>query len=315
MEVQTKSEPKTVLVPMGKGGIVIISPKASYQINYLLNRYQKNEWSGIMVYKIIKGDLNDLTNLTFYVEYVFLKDIGSGSYTEFDNDGDTMRLFDEYPPAEDMRLGMIHSHHNMPTGFSGTDLSELQDNADTHLYYLSMIVSHNPAWSAKLVFQAETKTVSKFTFKNKNEDIVTVEDNEAEKAMLMYDVPVFKEYDDVIENRIKLVTEIVNARAKTKAFSGDCRTPAKPAINFLTSNKSDPDIPDDAYIAKLIPNDVADRCLRYLLTLDPDQKLTEVLNVVTKFHTLGEGEHIAEIKKYADMIQKCHQRTFFHLQN
>jgi hypothetical protein len=306
------SEPTIKMQKMGKGGLIIISPIAMHQIQYLLYRYPNNEWSGILIYRIIRGDLNDMVQLTFYVEYVFLKDIGSGGYTEFDNDGDTMRLFDEFPEAMEMRMGMIHSHHTMGTGFSGTDDDELKINSSQHLYYLSMIVSHYPSYSAKLVFKAKQVITTEFSFKNKDEDDVVKHSNGEEEIMLVYDVPVCLQLDEEMETRIKFVSDIVKTRADSRKLAPTTQwtNPSfREGRSWQTDSKFVNTIPikDDEELAaniaafKNIPRSTADKCLRLLLTLDPYQRLTEIYSIVNKLDAVTD-EGMKEIEKYAEMV-------------
>ena len=188
-----------------------------FQINYLLRKFPSNEWSGILVYKVLKGDMNNLSELTFHVKYVFLGDIGSAGYTEFDTTGDIMYLFDEYPEAVDMRLGFIHSHHNMGSGFSGTDMEELIENAPQHLYYLSLIVTHNPNFSAKLAFVGKRMTNSTRTFKNVDDTVIVDNNSSSTDIVFIADVDVYHEYNEVMENRIKAVSAIVKKREEESA--------------------------------------------------------------------------------------------------
>lgn len=60
-----------------------------------------------------------------------------------------------------MLTNLIHSHHNMTCFFSGTDMSELHDNAPNHNYYLSLIVNYKEDtgnnWCAKVAYVTEEK--------------------------------------------------------------------------------------------------------------------------------------------------------------
>lgn len=167
----------------------------------------------MMVYRIIKGSLKDPISLIFYVEYVFLRDIGSAGYTEFNNDtGDAMYLYDEFPKAEDMRIGMIHSHHNMGTSFSGTDIDELISNSEDHLYYLSMIVSHRPVYSAKLVFRATENYNTATTIELEDGTQHVFNDKTSNTVLYSYNFFVTVEKDNLLENRIDAVRAIVKSR-------------------------------------------------------------------------------------------------------
>jgi len=45
---------------------------------------------------------------------------------------------------------LIHTHHNMETFFSGTDMGELHDSAPSYNYFLSLIVNYKNEYIAKI---------------------------------------------------------------------------------------------------------------------------------------------------------------------
>jgi len=86
---------------------------------------------------------------------LFLLDIGSASYTEYNTgDADLIKFMMENPEARRMKKGHIHSHNNMGVFFSSTDTSELADNCPFHNFYLSLIVNNKNEMCAKIAFRA-----------------------------------------------------------------------------------------------------------------------------------------------------------------
>jgi len=57
--------------------------------------------------------------------------------------------------GNDYSRGLIHSHHNMGTSFSGTDFKELNKAADTLPYYLSVVVNNKMDFTAKVAIKSE----------------------------------------------------------------------------------------------------------------------------------------------------------------
>jgi hypothetical protein len=208
-EQKIKLNPIDVIKAMGT---VVISAEAMYQIQYYLRKFPSNEWSGVLVYEVIKGDLLNIQDMVCYVRYVYLSDIGTGGYTEFTTSGDLMYLFDEYPKAIDMRLGFIHSHHGMGTSFSGTDMEELQENAPQHLYYLSLIVSHRPEFSAKLAFQGKKMSTHVQSFRNIDDQVQGTTYSMQSDVIFIANMNVYQEMDPSLEKRIVTVREIVTKR-------------------------------------------------------------------------------------------------------
>lgn len=102
-------------------------------------------------------------------EELFLLDIGTGTYTEYDpSDPELIKHMMANRHLLTMKKGHIHSHNNMGVFFSGTDDSELIDNCGFHNFYLSLIVNNKNEMCAKVAFKAkgEIETVTKLTFRD-----------------------------------------------------------------------------------------------------------------------------------------------------
>ena len=151
-EVIKKSSIDYPIIGSEKKGTLHLSPTLKSQIDIFHSFAGSTEWSGILLYTIDKGDIFDPTKLQITAKGMFPMDIGSPGYTEYDYDENTLDMYDFYPNAleEEWRLGHIHTHHNMKAYFSGTDLQELRDNIDNHVYYLSLIVNFDGEYCAKV---------------------------------------------------------------------------------------------------------------------------------------------------------------------
>ena len=151
-EVIKKSSIDYPIIGSEKKGTLYLSPALKSQIDIFHSFAGSTEWSGILLYTIDKGDIFDPTKLKIIAKGMFPMDIGSPGYTEYDYDENTLDMYDFYPEAleEEWRLGHIHTHHNMKAYFSGTDLQELRDNIDNHVYYLSLIVNFDGEYCAKV---------------------------------------------------------------------------------------------------------------------------------------------------------------------
>ena len=136
---------------------ILISERVENQLKYLRRKINKTEWSGILVWKELSGSIRNIDSLTISLEYIFLKDIGSTVFTEYYNSVDTLNLYKVFPEAINMRLGHIHSHHNMSTGFSGTDRSEVIECAKSNVAFLSIIVNNFGEMTAKISVEASLK--------------------------------------------------------------------------------------------------------------------------------------------------------------
>lgn len=135
-----------------------ISPDLLAQITYNHLANKGTEWSGFLFYEKVEGSIKDPGNLVLRANDMYLLDVGSPTYTSFEVDGDTLiDMAETYPNFDDCKKGLIHTHHNMNCFFSGTDSDELQENADKHVYYLSLIVNNTGPWCARIAIVAKLK--------------------------------------------------------------------------------------------------------------------------------------------------------------
>lgn len=132
--------------------VLVLDPMLLAYTNFLHYHVGSKEWSGILFYSV-EGTIKDIPNMKFTASHMMLKDIGSSAYTEYSFDEDVLDFFDEFPETENMKMGHIHTHHNMKNFFSPTDMDELSDNSEHHNYYLSLIMSYDCQYSAKLAFR------------------------------------------------------------------------------------------------------------------------------------------------------------------
>lgn len=93
-------------------------------------------------------------------------DKGTKTYTEFETGDEIVDFLGKNTQYLECKQGMIHSHNNMSTFFSGTDLEEIRDNSANHNYYLSLIVNNKGECCAKIASRGElNETKSRdFTF-------------------------------------------------------------------------------------------------------------------------------------------------------
>jgi hypothetical protein len=146
---------------------LVISKEVQNQINLLHNQIGKDEWSGILLYKVIEGNISEPGTLKLQADYIYPMDIGSSTYTEFDYDEHYIKMHETLPIIQDgkrvYKIGTIHTHHGMSTFFSGTDTGELHTNAPKHNFYLSLIVNFEMKPIAKVaVFSEEGEAIYKF---------------------------------------------------------------------------------------------------------------------------------------------------------
>ena len=140
-------------------GNIVIPKEVKKEIDFMHTKYPDKEWSGVLVFIPQKGDFKNLKDFEFLVLGVYPMDLGNKASTEFDYDNaliDIHNIFEEKGyQMENIKTGLIHSHHNMSSYFSGTDLKELRDNASKMNYYVSLVVSTDEEYAAKIAIPSE----------------------------------------------------------------------------------------------------------------------------------------------------------------
>jgi hypothetical protein len=101
-----------------------------------------------------------------------LLDKGTTGFTEYNFDSRVVSYMTEMDYFN-LKIGHCHSHHEMKTFFSGTDMSELNDNSEFIKPYLSLIVNNHHTFSCKLGFRVETEPVI-YKYQNVNGDLQTM---------------------------------------------------------------------------------------------------------------------------------------------
>ena len=183
-----------------------ISSKVLKKIGYLCQAISKVEWSGVLFYSV-KGTLAEFNNVEFTVEDIYLMDKGSAAYTEYELDDDLIDYRMSNPESLKWKIGHIHSHNTMRTFFSGTDMSELNDNSEFHNYYLSLIVNNFMDMTAKVAFRGETKG---YICKDENGKPWTLQLTEPRSIMFTFDCDIKgEELIEVEENFTQRVSDIL----------------------------------------------------------------------------------------------------------
>ena len=73
---------------------LIISSNLEKKISVCCRELPQNEWSGTLFYSIVSGKFGK--DLVLKAEDFYLRDIGSHTYTEFDDDGNFIMGFCKY---------------------------------------------------------------------------------------------------------------------------------------------------------------------------------------------------------------------------
>ncbi len=113
-------------------------------------RVYRDEWSGVLFYKVLETFHDSKLPSKVLCTEMFLEDIGNPVYTEFVNSPEFFEFMMDRPDLMEQSSGLIHSHNNMGVFFSGTDSDELYSNSVNHNHYLSLIVNNKLEATAKV---------------------------------------------------------------------------------------------------------------------------------------------------------------------
>lgn len=192
---------------------VVISDIATTRIKFLCAKVPtRQEWSGVMFYKVTGPGISNLKETTVEILDILALNIGNSVFTKYESD--EPRLLEyilNYPELteEGVYRGHIHSHHEMATNFSGTDISELIESAEYFNVFVSLIVNNVGSYS--IGFSTMTKSKERVNTINKlvNWDGIQVE----EQAMSAdtYDVVRFNWAPITDINKLEPGNEFINS--------------------------------------------------------------------------------------------------------
>ena len=174
----------------------------------------QNEWSGVLFYKV-QGSIKDPANMVCTLVDILLMDKGSHTATDFSYDNDVFKHMAKND-LEDCFAGLVHSHCSFSTFFSGTDISELEDNVENYNFYLSFITNNNNDYIAKLCFVAKNEQTFDVVYQARDEKGALYDFTKEEKVvtqdkMFVFDCEIIPEFPvvKVSEDFMKRTEEIM----------------------------------------------------------------------------------------------------------
>lgn len=222
---ETKKTPTLPLVKLDTKYKLVIPSFVERKIRHLCNRVWEKEWSGALFYKA-EGSFED-GSLVITCADIFVMDIGTVGYTEFDMSPDVMTYMTEHPELMECQMGLIHSHNNMSTFFSGTDTATLKEEGRDRNHFVSLIVNNAGSYTAAITRKVKSKRVVSETFSYESFEGVLVEatDNWEEEVeeIQYFHLDITKEgnvysFPDV-DARLSEIKKAKEAKAKTRSYT------------------------------------------------------------------------------------------------
>lgn len=154
---EKKKEKKLELLHQQTIYKMVIPQEVERKIRLLCREIHNVEWSGVLFYKV-SGAFED-KSLTITCVDIFQMDEGTGGYTEYDMSPDVCSYICDHPELMEVGIyqGLIHSHNNMATFFSGTDTSTLLAEGSDMNHFVSLIVNNAGKYTAGITRRAKVK--------------------------------------------------------------------------------------------------------------------------------------------------------------
>lgn len=136
---------------------LIIPAEVERKIRFACQNVWSTEWSGTLFFTH-EGSFEN-NDLVIRCADIYIMDIGTQAYTEFDMNPDVIAYMCENSELLDCQMGLIHSHNNMSTFFSGTDTTTLKEEGRDRNNFVSLIVNNAGTYTAAITRRIKSKQV------------------------------------------------------------------------------------------------------------------------------------------------------------
>lgn len=220
MEEKKEVKPVLELVQRQDTFKIVIPVEVEKKIRFLCKNIWDVEWSGVLFYKV-EGAFED-KSLTIRCVDLFQMDIGTSTYTEFNVSPDMATYMVDHPELleEGIYQGLIHSHNNMATFFSGTDTATLSAEGNDMAHFVSLIVNNAGKYTAGVTRKYKcVQTVSeKYTYPTWNgevrEGVETFDIEEEKLEWFNLDIVFEDATDDFETEMMERLKEIKESKKK-----------------------------------------------------------------------------------------------------
>lgn len=220
MEEKKEVKPVLELVHRRDTFKIVIPVEVEKKIRFLCKNIWDVEWSGVLFYKV-EGAFED-KSLTIRCVDLFQMDIGTSTYTEFNVSPDMATYMVDHPELleEGIYQGLIHSHNNMATFFSGTDTATLSAEGNDMAHFVSLIVNNAGKYTAGVTRKYKcVQTVSeKYTYPTWNgevrEGVETFDIEEEKLEWFNLDIVFEDATDDFETEMMERLKEIKESKKK-----------------------------------------------------------------------------------------------------
>ena len=159
--MEETKQPTKIISLVQKSGTynykLIIPAEVERKIRFACQKVWSTEWSGTLFFTH-EGSFEN-NDLVIRCVDIYIMDIGTQAYTEFDMNPDVIAYMTENPELLDCQLGLIHSHAGMQTFFSGTDTATLKEEGRDRNNFVSLIVNNAGTYTAAITRRIKSKQI------------------------------------------------------------------------------------------------------------------------------------------------------------
>lgn len=232
---------------------LVIPAEVERKIRFACQRVWNTEWSGTLFFTH-EGSFEN-NDLIIRCVDIYIMDIGTQAYTEFDMNPDVIAYMCENPELLDCQMGLIHSHNNMSTFFSGTDTATLIEEGRDRNNFVSLIVNNAGNYTAAITRRVKSKSVKEsvsYEFFGDGEKHDTKEYVSEENEIEWFYLNIVKEGDAFSFQDMDARFEEIKKRKAEKAKEAEM---ARKQTSWVTSYRPATIINDaKAGSANIIPN-------------------------------------------------------------
>lgn len=275
-----KQKKKTDLIKKSTRYKLVIPEEVERMIRHLCQKVPNIEWSGVLFYthegSFEKGDL------TLTCRDIYVMDIGSSTYTEFNMSPEVIGYMAQKPELLDMQSGLIHSHQSFSCFFSGTDVATLKEEGNDRNHFLSLIVNNEGTYEAAVTRKIDSiKTITESYKYNSFDDEVKEGEStytEEYEAIEYYMLDITKEGKDYsfreLDERLSEIRKRKEKEKNEKSKKVFLNTNTVKGYNRTTYGDWDtPPIPNifDSFKGKEIPETIEITEDRMIIDRTPDK--------------------------------------------
>ena len=159
--MEETKQPTKIISLVQKSGTynykLIIPAEVERKIRFACQKVWSTEWSGTLFFTH-EGSFEN-NDLVIRCVDIYIMDIGTQAYTEFDMNPDVIAYMTEHSELLDCQLGLIHSHAGFQTFFSGTDTATLKEEGRDRNNFVSLIVNNAGSYTAAITRRIKSKQV------------------------------------------------------------------------------------------------------------------------------------------------------------